>query len=126
MAMNRTFVALGSLFALLAVALGAFGTHSLRPRLTERALEIWETAGHYHLIHAVALVLVGLVCGQTFSKLAHAAGWLFTIGILIFGGTLYVLALTDIRWLGAITPLGGAAFMVGWICLFLSVVRKEG
>lgn len=118
--MNRTFVTLGSLLAFLGVALGAFGTHALRERVTERALETWNTGVHYHTIHAIAIVVVGLLCAHSEAKGVRIAGWLFTIGIAIFGGSLYLLVLLDQRWLGAITPLGGLAFLSGWLTLAFS------
>jgi uncharacterized membrane protein YgdD (TMEM256/DUF423 family) len=114
---DRTFVTLGSFLAFVAVGLGAFGTHTLRPRISERSLEIWNTGVQYHMVHAVALVMVGLMAAHCSSRLIRAAGWLFVVGIAIFGGTLYVLAGTGIGWLGAITPLGGLSFLAGWVCL---------
>jgi uncharacterized membrane protein YgdD (TMEM256/DUF423 family) len=117
--MNRTFVSLGAALAFLGVALGAFGTHALRARVTPKDLETWNTAVQYHTIHAVALVLIGLICAQTEAPLVRRAGWLHVAGIAIFGGTLYCLVLTGQRWLGAVTPLGGLCFLIGWLCLAL-------
>lgn len=115
--MNRTFVSLGSFLAFLGVAFGAFGTHALRERVTPRDLEIWNTGVQYHTLHAVALVLIGLLCAQSESALIRRAGWLHVAGIAIFGGSLYLLVLSGQRWLGAITPLGGLCFLTGWLCL---------
>jgi len=112
--MNRTFVGLGSGLAFIAVALGAFGTHGLRDRLSSANLQIWQTGVQYHMIHAVGLILIGILHSQIDSKAVTRSGWLLYYGILIFSGSLYVLALTDIRWIGAITPLGGVCFLAGW------------
>jgi len=122
--MNRSFVSLGSGLAFLGVALGAFGTHGLKDRLSEANLKIWQTAVQYHLIHAVALVLIGLLAAQDSSRGIRTAGWLMFTGILIFSGSLYALALTDIKWLGAITPLGGLAFLTAWLTLAIVFGRN--
>ena len=106
-------VALGALNAALAVAAGAFGAHGLRARLEPRALEIFETGARYHMYHALAMILAGLVVARG----AGTAGWIFQAGIVIFSGSLYALALTDVKVLGAITPIGGLAFLVGWAWL---------
>ena len=110
--------------AFTAVALGAFGAHALESRLTEDLLGTFETGVRYHFYHALALVAV--VVAIRFwpnASLATVAGWLFVAGILIFSGSLYILALSGIRWLGAITPIGGVAFIAGWICLALTPWR---
>ncbi len=117
--MNRTFVSLGALLAGIAVALGAFGTHALRDRLTPKALETWHTAVQYHVIHALALIAVGLICAHASSKWVLRSGWLFVAGILIFGGTLYGYALTGVTAFAIITPLGGLCFILGWLMLAL-------
>ena len=106
-------IALGALNGALAVAAGAFGAHGLRERLEPRALEIFETAARYQMFHALAIVL----CGVIATRGATTAGWLFQAGILVFSGSLYALALTDVKVLGAITPLGGVAFLAGWLWL---------
>jgi len=113
-------VAVGALNAALAVAAGAFAAHGLRERLAARPLEIFETAARYHLIHAVAMVL----CGVLVARGASTAGWILFAGIVIFSGSLYVLALTDVKALGAITPIGGLAFLVGWLLLAWSAWRQ--
>jgi len=122
--MNRTFVAIGAWAAFVAVALGAFGTHALRGKLSLVDLEVWRTAVQYHLIHALALIAVGLAAAQGENRLLRASGWLFLAGILLFGGSLYALALTDRRILGAITPLGGLCFLGGWATFALGVSRR--
>jgi uncharacterized membrane protein YgdD (TMEM256/DUF423 family) len=114
MADRSPLVALGALNAALAVAAGAFAAHGLRERLSTRALEIFETGARYHMYHALAMVLAGLLAS---TRGAGAAGWMFQAGIALFSGSLYVLALTDVKVLGAITPLGGVAFLAGWLWL---------
>ncbi|MBU6360990.1 MAG: DUF423 domain-containing protein [Chloroflexota bacterium] len=124
--MERKWIAIGSVLGGLAVALGAFGAHSLRDVLTPSALETFETGVRYQFYHAVAIILAGLVLGRDPSaKLANAAGWLFMIGVAIFSGSLYLLTITGMRWLGAITPIGGVAFIVGWACLGLAAWRGK-
>ena len=107
---RSTLVALGAVNAALAVAAGAFGAHGLRERLDARSLEIFETGARYHMFHALAIVL----CGVLATRGATTAGWLFQAGIVVFSGSLYALSLSGVRVLGAITPLGGLAFLVGW------------
>ncbi|MBW3630116.1 MAG: DUF423 domain-containing protein, partial [Gemmatimonadetes bacterium] len=121
--MTRTFFLLGSLFALLGVAAGAFGAHALRARLTPDLLAVWETAARYQMYHALALLVVAHGASRWPAAGWGAAGWLFTAGIVIFSGSLYVLALSGARWLGAITPLGGLAFLAGWVMLALAGSR---
>jgi uncharacterized membrane protein YgdD (TMEM256/DUF423 family) len=118
--MERVFFTLASIFGGLGVALGAFGAHALRGRLSESLLATFETGVRYHFYHALALVVVVVAMGHwPKSNLPVIAGWLFVIGILLFSGSLYALAFTGVRWLGAITPLGGVAFIAGWLCLAL-------
>jgi uncharacterized membrane protein YgdD (TMEM256/DUF423 family) len=121
--MNRSFVAIGAWAAMVGVALGAFGTHSLRGKISLENLEVWRTAVQYHLIHALALIGVGLAAAHSDSKLLRTSGWMFLVGIVIFGGSLYALALTDLRYLGAITPLGGLCFLIGWATFAVGVSR---
>jgi uncharacterized membrane protein YgdD (TMEM256/DUF423 family) len=112
------WIALGALNAAIAVATGAFAAHGLRDRVTARALEVFETAARYQMYHAIALVLAGIVASYasgTAARGAVVAGWLFQAGIVLFCGSLYALALTDVRALGAVTPLGGLAFLAGWL-----------
>ena len=123
--MERLFFALASLFGGLAVALGAFGAHAMRGRVAENLLANFETGVRYHFYHALALVAV-VVAIQRWpsSSLPIIAGWLFVIGILIFSGSLYIMAFTGLRWLGAITPIGGVTLIAGWICLLLVAWRS--
>lgn len=115
--MSRTFWTMGCAFALLGVAAGAFGAHGLRARLSADMLAVWETAARYQLYHALALLAVALAAARWPAAAWGAAGWLFAAGILVFSGSLYLLALTGVRWLGAITPLGGLCFLAGWAAL---------
>ncbi|MCH8499491.1 MAG: DUF423 domain-containing protein [Marinobacter sp.] len=119
----------GALLALLAVAAGAFGAHGLRSLVSERSLEVFQTGVSYQMTHSVALVLVALLAMQRLSRrlLGLAAGF-FLAGILMFSGSLYLLVLTEIRWVGPITPVGGVCFMVGWGLLAtagLQQMRRE-
>jgi uncharacterized membrane protein YgdD (TMEM256/DUF423 family) len=114
--MDRIFFGLGCLSALLAVALGAFGAHGLRGRLVPDMLSVFEVGVRYQTYHALALLAVGLVAGR-WGSAALLAGWLFVAGTVLFSGTLYLLAFTGQRWLGAVTPLGGLAFLAGWAAL---------
>lgn len=125
-AANHRFVALGAWSALVAVAAGAFGAHALRARLGPDLLAVFETGARYQMYHALALLAVAWAADRWPGRLVRAAGWLFVIGTVLFSGSLYVLALTGVRALGAITPLGGAAFLAGWACLALSVRGDRG
>jgi len=102
-----------AVLGILGVALGAFGAHALKDRLTPEGLDWWKTATLYHLVHAAAALATGRGDGR-----ASAATWCFAAGVLLFSGSLYAMALTDVRWLGAVTPVGGLAFVVGWLLLF--------
>lgn len=112
--MERTFFGLGAVSGFLAVAAGAFGAHALKARLTPDLLAIFETGARYQLIHALALGLVAWAASRWPVTAPVVAGWALVAGTVLFSGSLYVLALTGQRWLGAITPLGGVAFLVGW------------
>lgn len=123
--MDRLFFALGSISAGLSVALGAFGAHVLKSRLAADMLANFETGARYQMYHALALLAVAWAVGRwAGSALPVAAGWLFVAGTVLFSGSLYVLSLTGVRWLGAITPLGGVAFVAGWLCLLLAAWRS--
>ncbi|MFM9267385.1 DUF423 domain-containing protein [Tychonema sp. BBK16] len=117
--LTRIFLATAAIFGGLSVVGGAFASHALKDKLTDRALEIFETGARYQMYHALALLLVALILSraeqsQTFFAVA---GWAFIVGTVIFSGSLYTLSLSNIKWLGAITPLGGVAYIVGWGCL---------
>lgn len=121
--MLRTFAALGAGFAFLAVAAGAFGAHALRDRLTPERLDTFEIAVRYQMYHAIALFLVAWLAERANGGPAGVAGWLFVVGILVFSATLYAIALGGPRWLGAITPIGGLCFLVGWLLLGIGALR---
>lgn len=115
--MARTFAILGALSAFISVAAGAFGAHSLRQRITPEMLGIFETAARYQMYHALGLIAVAWAVERWPGTYTHSAGWCFAAGTLLFSGSLYTLALTGDRWLGAVTPLGGLAFLLGWLAL---------
>ena len=117
MSVDRLFFTLGSLSAFLAVAFGAFGAHALKARLSQEMLSVFEVGARYHFYHALALLAVAWAATRWPGGAVIAAGWLFLAGTVIFSGSLYLLSLTGQRWLGAITPIGGAAFLLGWVCL---------
>ncbi len=112
----------------LAVAAGAFGAHALRARLEPRMLEVFETAARYQMYHALALVAVAFVATRApnAATALQVSGWGFVLGTLLFSGSLYAMALTGIRGLGAITPIGGVCFLAGWVALGLAALKVEG
>ena len=118
--MDRTLLLFGSLAGVTGVALGAFGAHVLQLRLSPDMLAVFDTGVRYHLYHALALLGTALTAGRLESRLPAAAGWLFVSGILLFSGSLYLLAFTGIRTFGVITPIGGLAFLLGWTCLAIA------
>src|SRR4051812_10689463 len=117
------WIAFGALNAAIAVGAGAFAAHGLRDRLEARALEVFETGARYQMYHALALVAVGVLATSPAARGAQVTGWLFQAGIVLFSGSLYALALTGIMGLGAVTPLGGIAFLAGWLWLAWTVWR---
>lgn len=120
----KTFIVIGAIAMALGVVLGAFGAHGLKARLTPDLLAVYQTGVEYHLYHALGLILVGILVVQ-FPHVSglKVGGWLLLAGILVFSGSLYVLAITGVRWLGAITPIGGLAFIVGWTWIAWSLAR---
>ena len=118
----RVFLLLGAAFGALGVAAGAFGAHALSARLEPRMLEVFETAVRYQMYHALALLAVGLLASQSRTRATLYAGWAFVAGILLFSGSLYALVFSGVRVLGMITPLGGVAFIIGWIALASAAV----
>jgi uncharacterized membrane protein YgdD (TMEM256/DUF423 family) len=115
----------GSLAGALAVMLGAFAAHGLKGRLSPEALVVFETGVRYHMVHALALIAVSWASDRWPGPWAWAAGWAFVIGIAVFSGSLYFLALTGARWLGAITPLGGLLLIAGWIFLAIAAFTRK-
>ncbi|WP_020675909.1 DUF423 domain-containing protein [Geopsychrobacter electrodiphilus] len=123
----KLFLVLGGLNAFIGVALGAFGAHGLKSRVAPEMLTVWQTGVQYHLIHALALVLIGILCHlMPEALLFRVSGWAFLSGILLFSGSLYLMVLTGTRQLGMITPLGGLAFLLGWLLLVLAAWRYPG
>ena len=122
--MLRLFFALGSGFALIAVITGAFAAHTLKSKLSPDMFQVFEVAVRYQMYHALGLIAVAWAASQWSSQLITASGWLFVAGIMIFSGSLYILSLTGVRWLGAITPIGGVAFIIGWGCLLWAAIRS--
>ena len=121
--MSRLFFAFGSGFALIAVITGAFAAHTLKSKLSPDMFQVFEVAVRYQMYHALGLIAVAWATSQWSSQLIAASGWLFVAGIVIFSGSLYILSLTGVRWLGAITPIGGVAFIIGWGCLLWTAIR---
>jgi uncharacterized membrane protein YgdD (TMEM256/DUF423 family) len=120
----KAFLLLGAIACMLAVLSGAFGAHALRGKLTADLLAIYQTAVQYHFWHALGLLAIGIVTIYLpTSAPLKWAGWLMLAGVLIFSGSLYLLALTGARWLGAITPIGGTAFIVSWALLAFAIAR---
>ena len=114
----------GSLNAALAVMLGAFGAHGLKAHLDEHALTTFQTAVDYHFIHALGLLIIGTIAQRIDTKGIRISATLLLVGTIIFCGSLYLLSVTGLRWMGAITPIGGLAFIVGWITLAFSLWRS--
>jgi len=125
--MTRIFLAIAAILGGLSVAAGAFASHALREKLSERSLEIFETAARYQMYHALALLLVALLLSRAAfpQPTLIATGWLFIMGIAIFSGSLYALSLTGVNSLGAIAPIGGAAFIAGWGALALAALNYK-
>jgi uncharacterized membrane protein YgdD (TMEM256/DUF423 family) len=120
--MDKNFLLLGAVAAFLAVALGAFGAHGLRGRLSPEMMAVFQTGVQYHMAHALALILVSVIMGRMDGRLIHIAGWCFAAGIVFFSGSLYLLAITGVTILGAITPIGGLLFLAGWACLAFAAI----
>lgn len=115
--------ATGAVVAALGVVLGAFGAHGLKDRLSPEMLAVFETGVRYHMFHALGLLAVGWAVSRWPNPWTGAAGWLFVVGIVVFSGSLYLLSVTGARWLGAITPLGGLAYIIGWAALAIGALR---
>ncbi len=115
--LSQRFLVLGAVFAGLAVAAGAFGAHALKKILDEHSLQVFDTATRYQMYHAFGLCIVAWAIDRYPGQRLEQTGWLFTLGILLFSGSLYVVSLAGVRWMGAITPIGGAAFLAGWLLL---------
>jgi uncharacterized membrane protein YgdD (TMEM256/DUF423 family) len=130
--MNRFFLIAGTLFAGLAVILGAFGAHALKSKLAAEQIQVFETGVKYQMYHALALILLFVISEKTGSSILNYSGYLFVAGIIFFSGSLYLLACSEIIGieqmkgiLGPITPLGGLCFISGWVCLLISAFRLK-
>lgn len=111
----RALLSTGAITAAIGVMLGAFGAHALKERLDPQMLVVWQTAVQYHLIHALGMIAVALAATQIADSWVSWSGWLMFAGVCLFSGSPYLFVLTDTRWLGAITPLGGILFIAGWL-----------
>jgi len=123
--MERWWLFIGSVAGFLGVAGGAFGAHALKARLSEQMLANFETGTRYLLVHAVALLVVGVLAGRDGVGDLRWVGFPFAVGMLIFTGSLWIMALTNTRWLGAITPIGGTALIIGWVVLAAAAFRGQ-
>ncbi len=130
--MSHPILFLAALSGFIAVAAGAFGAHGLKARLAPDLLAIFETGARYHVYHALAMALAALIAmhadtaaAPALASRARLAGWLFFVGTFFFSGSLYLLALTGTRWLGAITPIGGLAFLAGWLALAFAALTHR-
>ncbi|RSL30651.1 DUF423 domain-containing protein [Salibacterium salarium] len=122
--MWKVFVILGAINAAVAVGFGAFGAHGLEGKLSDRLMEVYQTGVQYHIMHALGLLAIGLVAAYVGGSVSLSwSGWLLFTGIVVFSGSLYTMAFTGISWLGAITPIGGTAFIAGWIMLVIAVLK---
>ncbi|WP_405097611.1 DUF423 domain-containing protein [Oceanobacillus sp. FSL H7-0719] len=119
----KFFLLLGVINGFLSVALGAFGAHGLEGKVTEKQLATWEKAVDYQMFHAVALFVTGFIMAKFQSGSLTAAGWMFLIGIILFSGSLYIYSTTAIKTFAMITPIGGVAFLIGWILLGTAIVK---
>jgi uncharacterized membrane protein YgdD (TMEM256/DUF423 family) len=128
--MQKSFLKLGALLGALSVILGAFGAHALKQMLSDKSLLIFETGVRYQFYHAIALLITGILYKEFANKYLQWSGRLFGLGVLLFSGSLYFLTFIEIsekpglKWIGAITPLGGACFIIGWILLALGISKK--
>lgn len=118
--MDRTFIFIGALMGAAGVGIGAFGAHGLKGRVSPEMLAVFETGARYHLYHALAILAAAALMGRLDGRAPVIAGWCFTAGIFLFSGSLYALALTGVTTLGAVTPIGGVAFLAGWIALAIA------
>ncbi len=121
----NTWLAIAATNGLISVAAGAFGAHGLRDKITPRHIEVFETGARYQMYHAFALLAVAWLASRAASPMINASGWSFLIGIILFSGSLYALALSGIDKLGMITPIGGGAMIVGWALLAVSALRAS-
>jgi len=126
MVMVAGWFATGALLCGLGVLLGAFGAHGLQSRLTAEMLATYEIGVRYHISHSLGLLAVAWATSRWPNAWTGSAGWFFVAGIVVFSGSLYLLAVTGTRWLGAITPIGGLCFVAGWVALAVGALRVDG
>ena len=125
MYMMKLFIILGALCTMMSVGTGAFGAHGLEGKLSDKYMSVWEKAVNYQMYHGLGLIIIGVISGTT-SINVNWAGWLLFLGVVFFSGSLYILALTQIRIFGAITPIGGLLFIAGWLMLIISTFKFVG
>jgi uncharacterized membrane protein YgdD (TMEM256/DUF423 family) len=121
---SRTFIIIGAISGFLSISFGAFGAHAIKQWMSPDLMAIYQTAVSYQVYHSLGLILIALVYQQQQNRLIKTAGWLMLAGIIIFSGSLYTLSLTDTRWLGAITPIGGTLLLSAWLLLALGASKK--
>ena len=120
----RLFLLLGSANAALAVMLGAFGAHALKARLGEHLIKVYQTGIDYHFCHALGLLLIGIIAMNIpVTHWLRVSGWSMFAGIILFCGSLYLLSVLNLRWLGMVTPVGGVLFITAWVCLFMAIIK---
>lgn len=122
----KVLIIVGAINALLSVACGAFGAHGLEGKLSEHYLEVWETACRYQMYHGLGIILLGVLKQVTGIQLFGTAGWVMLIGIILFSGSLFVLATSGIKILGAITPIGGVFFIASWVMVIVATLKIQG
>ncbi|MGM0843461.1 MAG: DUF423 domain-containing protein [Bacillota bacterium] len=121
----KTFIIIGAINAFLSVALGAFGAHALEGKISQKYIDVWNTGVLYQMFHSIGILIIGVLAGNIAgSSMLNWSGWLMLIGIIFFSGSLYILSLTGIKVLGAITPLGGVAFLIAWVLLIITAVKS--
>jgi uncharacterized membrane protein YgdD (TMEM256/DUF423 family) len=121
----KTFIIIGAINAFLSVALGAFGAHALEGKISQKYIDTWNTGVLYQMFHSIGILIVGVLAGNiAASSLLNWSGWLMLIGIILFSGSLYILSISGIKVLGAITPLGGVAFLIAWVLLIITAVKS--
>ena len=128
--MNSSIIRIGAVFAMLSVILGAFGAHAIKDSVDVHSLEIWNKAVSYQFIHAIALMLCGMLCIGYIERNIKRSAVFFTLGIILFSGSLYILTFrnqisVNVNWIGPLTPLGGISFIIGWILLFVATGKKK-
>jgi uncharacterized membrane protein YgdD (TMEM256/DUF423 family) len=121
----KTFIIIGAINAFLSVALGAFGAHALEGKISQKYIDTWNTGVLYQMFHSIGILIIGVLMGNiAASSLLNWSGWLMLIGIVLFSGSLYVLSITGIKVLGAITPLGGVSFLIAWVLLIITAAKS--